>query len=165
MLRRAAITSLTLAALSGCGFRLRGSVSVPQFSMSVRGQISGVARALIARLRASGQSVWLAGDPKAPDSTDYVLVVSQDTRERAVRGSNASGQVREVNLTLSFRWSLVDAHDVERIAPNEIVLEQDMSFSETNVLGKTEEESALFETLQERAVQNVIRQLSRVPSP
>ena len=165
MLRRTALTSLALAALSGCGFRLRGSVSTPQYSLSVRGQVSGVARALINRLRSGGQSVWLAGDPKAPESTDYVLVVSQDTRQRAVRGSNASGQVREINLKLSFRWSLVDAQDVERIAPNEIVLEQDMSFSESKVLGKKEEENALFETLQERAVQNVIRQLARVPSP
>lgn len=165
MLRRTALTAVALATLTGCGFRLRGSVVAPQYSLSVRGSVGGVARLLISRLRASGQSVWLAGDPQAPAHVDYVLLISQDTRQRVVQGSNVSGQVRELNLKIDFRWSLVDANDVERLPPNTILLEQDMSFNETDVLGKAEEENALFTSLQERAVQRIISQLARVPKP
>jgi LPS-assembly lipoprotein len=165
MLRRTVLSSLALTTLGGCGFRLRGSVSAPTYTLSVRGPTGGVGRALVSRLRAGGQGVWLAGDPKAPATTDYVLVIREDSRQRVVQGSNVSGQVRELNLKLNFRWSLLDANDVERLAPNDIVLEQDMSFNETDVLGKSEEEGALFDSLQERAVQRVISQLARVPQP
>lgn len=148
--------------LGACGFRLRGSVRMPNYPLLVRGETDATTLALIARLREGGVAVWLSGDPKAPDTIDHVLVVHQDRRQRVVQGSNSSGLVRELLLKVQFRWSLVNAKDEELIAPQELIEEQDMSYNETAALGKSEEEAALFESMQSRVVQTTIARLSRV---
>lgn len=162
MQRRTVLAAGAVMGLGACGFRLRASQRAPQLPLLVRGEIGATTLALIARLRADGQAVWLSGDPKAPPSVDAVLVVAQDHRQRVVLGASASGLVRELSLRLHFRWSLLDANDKERIAPQDFSVEQDMSFNESAALGKSEEEAALFQALQERAVRNTIARLARL---
>ena len=162
MQRRAVLLSLGASALSACGFRLRGSVRMPNYPLLVRGAANATTLALIARLREGGVQVWLNGDPKAPESVQHVLVVQHDRRIRTVQGANNSGLVRELLLKIEFRWSLVDAQDVELIAPQDMREEQDMSYNETAALGKSEEEAALFESMQTRVVQATISRLSNL---
>ena len=162
MQRRHALSLLGGLSLAGCGFRLRGSERLPRYPLLVRGQVGATAMALIARLRDGDQSVWLSGDPQAPAVVEHVLVILQDDRQRVVQGSNASGLVRELNLQLRFRWTLLDDQSQEIIAPQDMMVDQDMSYNESAALGKSEEENALFQVLQDRVVRNTISRLSRV---
>lgn len=166
MQRRTLLGALSLglstAGLSACGFRLRGSVRTPQFALLIQGASAETARRLIEQLRSGGTPVWRSGDEQAPANVQHILVIHRDERQRVVQGSSASGQVRELRLKLNFRWSLIDDQDQEIVAPQDLLYEQDMSFNEADALGKSEEEAALFASMQERAIQATISRLSRV---
>lgn len=162
MQRRALLATVAVTGLSACGFRLRGAVRTPSFALLISGRPAGTGMALMARLRAAGTSVWFSGDPKAPATVNHILVIESDTRQRVVQGSNTSGLVRELKLKLNFSWRLVNAQDMELLAPQSLSYEQDMSFNESAALGKAEEENSLFEAMQERAVQATIARLARV---
>jgi LPS-assembly lipoprotein len=102
------------------------------------------------------------GESQPAGAADYTLVVIDDQRIRTVQATNTSGQVRELKLRVQFRWTLVDTENKEVLPPQTALYEQDLSFNETQALGKAEEEALIFETLQQRAVAAVINQLARI---
>ena len=162
MRRRTLLLSAAAGALSGCGFRLRGATSLPTFGVRITGSTGAVAKALTKQLQRSGAKVTSDEDPQPGVDADYTLVVIDDQRVRTVQATNTSGQVREIKLRVQFRWTLVDLNNNEVLAPQTSLYEQDLSYSETQALGKTEEEALIFETLQQRTVAAVMNQLARV---
>ena len=162
MWRRTLLLSIAASAVSACGFRLRGVASVPTFALRIASGKGGVARALVKQLRQSGVAVSVDGESQPAGAADYTLVVIDDQRIRTVQATNTSGQVRELKLRVQFRWTLVDTENKEVLPPQTALYEQDLSFNETQALGKAEEEALIFETLQQRAVAAVINQLARI---
>jgi len=130
----------------------------------VAGSPGPIARALVQELRQNKSNVALLGsNGPAPTRGDrYTLLVLQDQRVRSIQGTNSTGQVREIKLLLQFRWSLVGPEGKEVLAPRSITFEQDLSFSESQALGKEQEEEAIFQTLQARAIDNTVSQLTRI---
>lgn len=162
MWRRTLLLSAVAGTLGACGFRLRGTTGQPAYALRITGASGPVTQALIKQLRRDKVAVTVDGDAPAAGEADYTLVVLDDQRIRTVQATNTSGQVREIRLRVEFRWTLVDAKNNEIVAPTTALYEQDLSFSEVQVLGKADEEASNFETLQQRTVTNVINQLSRV---
>jgi len=157
-------------ALGGCGFRLRGQGVVYAFR-TVRIEATAatpLVNELVAQLRASGLLVTgsvvptLAGTPATPTPPEIVLQLLQDQRERVVVGSTASGQVRELQLRQRLRFRLQTAAGRELLAPTEMLHERDLSFSETQVLGKEMEEALLFQDMQTAAVRQLLYRLAAI---
>ena len=92
-----------------------------------------------------------------------VLEMVTDAREKSVVASTAAGQVREVQLRARFNFRLRSASGTELIAPREILLNRDMSYSETIALAKEQEEAALYRAMQSDIVAQVMRRLAAVP--
>ena len=164
MQRRTWILAGLATTLGACGWRLRGANRSINYPLLVAGSPGPVARALVQQLRQSQSNVALLGsNGPAPTRGDrYTLLVLQDQRVRSIQGTNSTGQVREIKLLLQFRWSLVDPEGQEVLAPRSITFEQDLSFSESQALGKEQEEEAIFQTLQARAIDNTVSQLTRI---
>lgn len=159
---------LGLAALPGCGFRLRGSaLALPFQSLRLAGLSDGaLARSLKPLLAGSNVRVVdapAAGTPPpdgpAPDA-DVVLEILEDRRERAVVGTTAAGQVREIQLRVRVRVRLRHAAGRELIGETELLEERDLSFTETQVLGKQAEEDLLYREMQAALAAQVMRRLS-----
>lgn len=162
MWRRTVLLSAVAGALSACGFRLRGAANLPAYALHVTGSLGPVANGLINHLQRGKVAVSANGGAQPAQANAYSLVVLDDQRIRNVQGTNTSGQVREIKLRVQFRWTLLDAKNNEVLPPRSSTYEQDLSFSESQVLGKTEEEAAVFETLQARTINNVMSQLARI---
>jgi len=88
--------------------------------------------------------------------------VLTDQRERSVVGQTASGQVRELQLRTRFRFRLANAAGKLLLEDVELLLERDISFTETAVLAKEAEEATLYRDMQSDIVQQVMRRLSAV---
>lgn len=157
---------LGTGALAGCGFALR---QAPRFAFSSLQMVGStgtpVARSLARELPAAGVRVVTAARPSTDTSVaDVVLTILVDQRERVVVGQLANGQVRELELRYRFRFSLANAAGRVLLEEDEILLERDISFSETAVLAKTAEEHAMFNDMQGDVTQQVMRRLASVKS-
>jgi LPS-assembly lipoprotein len=148
----------TSIALGGCGFALR---QAPTFSFDtvyvVDSLSSNVSRALQRELASSGIKI-VAGLPSGAPAKAVVLRVVADQRERTVVGQTTSGQVRE----LEFRFSLATPAGKRLIENQEILLQRDISFSETDVYAKAAEEQLMYADMQSDVVQQIMRRLAAV---
>ena len=171
-------TLLAAGLLGGCGFRLR---QAPSFAfttlMATLPATSPLRRELRTALVSSGITVVDASSPPPPQpggavpaqpvpppQADVVLDILADQREKSVVGSTAAGQVREFQLRLRFRFKLSTPKGKELIPESEILLQRDISYSESIALSKQEEEAELYRDMQTDVVQQVLRRLAAVRS-
>lgn len=156
---RRTLLALGLAAvLPGCGFALRQTPALPFKRMALAGfdARSPLAAELRERLAPGVQVV------DVPGQAEVVLQALLDKRERSVVASTAAGQVRELQLRVRLEFQLTSPGGRMLIAPTELLLRRDMSYSETAALGKAQEEAELFAAMQGDIVQQVLRRLAQV---
>ena len=167
--RRRALQQLAagvaLIGLSGCGYKLRQAPKFAFDSVRIAGNESTpVSRELRSALLANGLQVLTTATPAAGAPAQVVLTVVTDQRERVAVGQTAAGQVRELQLRTRFTFRLRTAADKELIEDTELLLERDLSFSETAVLSKDAEEALLYRDMATDLVQQVVRRLAAVKS-
>lgn len=158
----ASSASLALISLNGCGFALR---KAPDFAFTTL--YSGLAESsplgveLRRSLQATGK-VKVISDARLVNEAQVVLDVLLDQREKVVLSLNATGQVREFQLRLRFRFRLRTLAGKELIPATEIALQRDISFNESAVLAKEAEENLLYRDMQSDVVQQIMRRLAAV---
>ncbi len=148
---------LATAALAGCGFALRQTPPLPFARIHLAG--FDERSPLAAELRmALADAVQLV---PTPGQADVVLQALADRRERSIVASTAAGQVRELQLRLRFEFRVVTPGGRTLVAPSELLLSRDMSYSERVALAKAQEEAELYAAMQSDIVQQVLRRLVR----
>lgn len=163
MRRRLLLTLVAPAALAACGFQLRQAPDFAFDSIYIGAAESSTLGNELRRSMASGGKVKVV--PAAQlNSAEVLLDVLQEQREKVVVGLNASGEVREFQLRLRFRFKLRGRDGKELIAPTEILQQRDISFSESAVLAKEAEEALLYRDMQTDIVQQLMRRLAAVRS-
>lgn len=165
-MQRRALLSLTASAaalsLAGCGFQLR---KAPDFAFTTL--FSGLPESspLGVELRRSLEStrkVKVITDGRQIKDAQVILDVLGDQREKQVLSRNASGQVREFQLRMRFRFKLRTLAGKELIPETEILQQRDISFNESAVLAKEAEENLLYRDMQSDIVQQIMRRLAAV---
>lgn len=156
------LTVLLLAAvLAGCGFQLRGAQSsgLPYKSLYIALPETADVRVWLERyIRATG-GTELVDDGKAAEATFQQL---SDTRQKTILSVNAKGRVREYRLQLAYRFRIVNGKGQEIVAPNEISLSRDITYDDSNVLAKDQEEGLLWRDMNNDLVNQIMRRLSIV---
>ncbi len=165
LLRAASVGGVVaVALLGGCGFALREAPKLAFASLQFAGnENSSISRSLQREFEGAGirvlSSAAVASSGEVPDA---ILTVALDRRERVVVGQTDAGQVRELELRLRFRYTLSTPAGKLLQAPEELVVENDISFTETAALAKAAEESLVFTNMQEDVVQQVMRLVAAV---
>ncbi|MGZ8290117.1 MAG: LPS-assembly lipoprotein LptE, partial [Telluria sp.] len=144
MKRRTLIAFAGPLALAACGFELR---KAPDFAFNTifigAAQTSTLGNEL-KRSIASADDVAVV----PLDRAQVLLDVLADQREKVVVGLNASGQVREFQLRMRFRFRLRTPAGKELIPDTELLQQRDISFNESAVLSKEAEENLLYRDMQ-----------------
>ncbi|WP_137919765.1 LPS assembly lipoprotein LptE [Hydrogenophaga sp. 2FB] len=167
--RRRALQHLAAGAaavlgVSGCGFALRKAPTFAFQTVRIAGsENTPIARELRTALVTNGLTVLTTATP-ASAPAQVVLTVTVDQRERIAVGQTAAGQVRELQLRTRFTFRLRTANEKELIEDTELLLERDMTFSETAVLSKAAEEELLYRDMASDVVQQVVRRMAAVKS-
>jgi LPS-assembly lipoprotein len=91
-----------------------------------------------------------------------ILDVLSDQREKTVVGVNTSGQVREFQLRIRFKFKLRTKEGKELIPDTELLQQRDISFNESGALAKEAEEAILYRSMQSDIVQQTLRRLASV---
>lgn len=166
--RRHWLALSTVLALPGCGFALRGAPTFAFESLRVQGSDgTPVARELQQVLSDAGVRVFNSRLPASPEGEtgQVVLTVITDQRERSVVGQTAAGQVRELQLRTRFRFRLATAQGAQLLDETELLLERDISYTETAALAKEAEEALQYRDMQRDITQQVMRRLAAVTAP
>ena len=158
----AALAGLAVVALSGCGFKLRGSQVFAFQTLAVTPERNGLVAADL--IRYFGKSIVPLVPAPGTEPPQVIVDILQEARDKNVVGVNASGQVREfqLRLRLLFRVRLPDGREL--IVPTEISQQRDISFNESAVLAKEAEEVLLFRDMQNDILQQLLRRLAAIKS-
>jgi LPS-assembly lipoprotein len=158
-----ALAASSAAVLPACGFQLREAPNLPFNTMYANfSESSSLGQELKRALEASG--VRVISDNRQLQAAQVVLEVLQDQREKTVVGVNASGQVREFQLRVRFKFKLRGKDGNEVIPETELLLQRDISFNESGALAKEAEEGLIYRSMQSDVVQQALRRLSSVKS-
>jgi LPS-assembly lipoprotein len=162
LLRAAPLLPLAaLVTLPGCGFQLRGAPTFAFQRIYVSGGSSSFTNELRRYLKAQG-TVQVVEDSAQQNTADVILDVLQDQREKTVVGLTASGQSRELQLRVRVNYRLRTPQGREVTPSTEILMQRDMSFTESAVLAKEAEEAMVYRDLQSDIVQQLLRRLAAV---
>ena len=157
---RIVFTLLLAAVIAGCGFQLRGSNSnLPYKTLYIALPETADVRIWLQRyISATGQTKIV----DSPKDAEAVFQQLQDGRIKTILSVNAQGRVTEYRLQLNYRFRLVDAKGRELVAPNEINLSRDISYSDSNILAKDLEEGLLWRDMNNDLVNQIVRRLSLI---
>ena len=140
--------------LASCGFQLRGQASLPFDSLYVSGSSQFASQ--IARAVRAGSRTRIVGSPSEAQVT---LEILSEQRERAILSLSSGGRVREVTLSYRVAYRLFNQKNNEYGPAGEILLRRDLSYTDTDVIAKEQEEGLLYRDMQNDAVQQLVRRL------
>jgi len=163
LLQRAALSAFAGVA-AGCGFRLRGSANIPFETMALQGAENTSFAVELKRSILANRNVRIVDDPKLAQAILQIAGISQ---ERRILSLSGAGRVREFQLIYRVSYRVHDGKGRELIAPGEVVLRRDITFDDSQVLAKEQEEILLVRDMQSDAVQQLLRRIaaaSRTPA-
>ena len=158
--RKILLLALALA-VAGCGFRMRGTAEVPFESLYVPGATAGIALDLKRNLQA-GTRARVVDDPKTADA---VLLFIEESRQKEILSLTSAGRVREFQLRYRVGFRVHDGKGTDFVPPSTIQLTRDVTFNDTEILAKEQEEQLLFRDMQSDMVQQIIRRLAAAKLP
>lgn len=156
---------LMLALLLGaCGFHLRGqgTFALPFQSLYVKSSndyapfITELKRAIEAN------SVQITD---APEQAQLTLHIVSETVNKQILSLSGGGRVREFRLHYRISLRAYDLKQDDWLAAEEIMLQRDFSYDDTQVLAKEQEEVLLYQNMRSDAVQQVLRRLNHAKPP
>jgi LPS-assembly lipoprotein len=142
--------------LAGCGFRLRGVATVPFETLYIPSAQSGIALDLKRNIQA-GTNAKVIDDPAKADA---VLQFTEETRQKEVLSLTGTGKVREFQLRYRVGFRVHDGKGVDYVPHSTIQLLRDVTFNDTEILAKEQEEQILFRDMQADMVQQILRRLA-----
>ena len=148
------------AQLAACGFELRKAPELRFKTIQLAGFAprSPLALALRANIDSSTTTTVVDALPQA----QVVLESLEDVRDKVVVASTAVGQVTEFSLRERFVFRLRSVNGRELMPRTGILLNRDLSYTESAALGKEQEEAFLYRAMQSDIVQQVLRRLASV---
>ncbi len=154
------LTALPLAALvAGCGFKLRGSggALLPYNTFHIAlPENSEVGIWLRRYIEGSGSTKLVANAKDA----EGVFQQLYDNRQKAILSLNAQGLVREYRLEMRYGFRIINNKGQELVPANEVTLSRDITFNDSSVLAKDQEEAFLWRDLNNDLVNQILRRLS-----
>ncbi len=160
---------LVLAVAAGCGFKLRGALSVdlPFKTVYVAGvpETSPFAQVLKSQLRANGIGVV---PEEYKDRAQVILRVLGDQQMKTVVAVNPSGLAREYRLTYRLGFRVEGGNGMELYPATTIELMREISFNPQTpqeVLSKEQEDALLIRDMQNDAAIQVLQRLSTIRVP
>jgi len=159
--RRTALQRIALLAFAGaaagCGFKLRGSANIPFETMALQGAENTAFAVELKRSILANRNVRIVDDPKQAQAILQIAGISQ---ERRILSLSGAGRVSEFQLIYRVSYRVHDGKGREFIPPGEVVLRRDITFNDSQVLAKEQEEILLVRDMQSDAVQQLMRRLS-----
>ena len=160
-LLRGLLALLVAAALAGCGFQLRGAAKLPFDTLYLPGAGGGIALELKRNLQA-GTGTRVVDSAREAQA---VREVTQELRQKDILSLTGTGRVREFSLRYVVGYRVHDGKGREFVPPGVVTLRRDVSFNDSAVLAKENEEALLWQDMQSDMVQQIMRRVAAARAP
>ena len=164
MLSRRVATLMVLIltmALSACGFQLRGQYTLPFASVYVSSPGASVVTTALKRELTNSPARLMP----TPKDADAQLNIIEDRRDRQILSLSGAGRVREYELKLRVSYQLVDAKGSVFIPTSEIQLSRILSYDDSRIIAKQQEEALLYQDMERDAVGQILRRMAAIKRP
>ena len=150
-------------AVSACGFQLRGSYSLPYESLYIGvPDVSVVGAGLKRQIRSSGSTRLTDTAQEA----QAIFLQTAEAKEPIILSLSSAGRVREKRLRYRFAYRVVDNKGRDLVAPGMVELTRDLTYADSDILAKAQEEDLLWRDMENDLVQQLMRRLATAkPSP
>jgi LPS-assembly lipoprotein len=85
---------------------------------------------------------------------------TEETRQKEILSLTGTGRVREFQLRYRVGFRVSDNKGGDYVPQNTIILTRDITFNDTEILAKEQEEQLLFRDMQSDMVQQIMRRLA-----
>jgi len=158
---RTALAVALLLALAACGFKLRGTADVPFETIYLPGATGGIALDL-------KRNIQVGTNAKVVDNAaqaEAVMQFTEEAKQKEVLSLTGTGKVREFQLRYRVGFRVHDGKGGEYVPQSTIQLTRDVTFNDTEILAKEQEEQLLFRDMQSDMVQQILRRLAAAKRP
>ncbi|MBL8473688.1 MAG: hypothetical protein KF778_01110 [Rhodocyclaceae bacterium] len=152
---------LLCALLAGCGFHLRGKQDLPFQSIYVPDTRGSELSALLKRGIQTSSRAQVVESPKEAEA---IIVILTSGREKSILSVSGAGRVREYELRERFAFRVIDNKGEIIVPEGEIIIRRDMTYDDTKILAKQQEEAVIYRDMQKDLVQQVLRRLAAARS-
>ena len=159
MKRRLLVALAGAPLLAACGFKLRGSQTLPIEKIYLALPVNSPMGAEMSRLLRSSTNAQVVPDRK---DAQAVFELLSETREREVLAINAQGRVTEYQLRLRVRFRVTDTNAGELLGPTDLIARRDITFNESDLLAKESEESLLYRDMQSDLVRQMVNRIAAI---
>jgi LPS-assembly lipoprotein len=144
--------------IAACGFHLKGDIALPFASVSVS---SAGASQIASRLK---RDIANSATPLAESAKDAgaQLNIASEKRERQILSLSGAGRVREYQLKLTVQYQLADATGKVFIPTSEIQLQRILTYDDSQIIAKQQEEAQLFKDMEKDAAQQILRRMMAI---
>jgi len=158
---RTALAVALLLALAACGFKLRGTADVPFETIYLPGATGGIALDLKRNIQIGTNAKVVDDAAKA----QAVMQFTEEAKQKEVLSLTGTGKVREFQLRYRVGFRVHDGKGGEYVPQSTIQLTRDVTFNDTEILAKEQEEQLLFRDMQSDMVQQILRRLAAAKRP
>ena len=152
---------MLLLALAACGFKLRGTADVPFETIYLPGATGGIALDLKRNIQIGTNAKVVDDAAKA----QAVMQFTEEAKQKEVLSLTGTGKVREFQLRYRVGFRVHDGKGGEYVPQSTIQLTRDVTFNDTEILAKEQEEQILFRDMQTDMVQQILRRLAAAKKP
>ena len=152
------VLALAIAIAGGCGYQLRGAVSLPPDLDAIRiAAPTDIRNALVQLLDGGGVRVQ-----PADGSTGALLRISDERFDRRVLSVNPdTGKESEFELAYQVVFEVTGAEGEELVPEQTVSLIRDYVFDPDAVLGKSREQNVLRAEMRRDAAAQIVRRIER----
>jgi LPS-assembly lipoprotein len=148
--------------LSGCGFQLRGSYTLPFDTLYIALPKTNELHAMLRRSIEASTRTRLVDSAKG---AQVILTITGDQQAKNILSLNTSGRVREFQLVRTVSFRLHDPAGRDWLPASQFAIRRDISFNDAEVLAKESEEVLLWRDMQNDLAQQLLRRLSAANPP
>jgi len=156
MNRRLFLAAIPVALVAGCGFQLRRLDGMPFASLYLDAPSGSLVAQRIRSALAANKHVRLAA---RIDEAEAVLKLSQEVRSKTILSLSGAGRVTEYRLGLRLTYSISTRDERMLAEPENIELNRDMTYDDSQLLAKGAEEQLLYRDMDDGAARRILRRL------
>ena len=157
-----ALIALPVLFTSACGFKLRGSVSIPYKVIAITGVPSPLLRADLEMMILTGSDSKVANNAK---DADLILEIISEVNSREILAYNAAGQISAYRLNSRIAFRANDQNGVDVVPESEIYVTRDMDFSVSTVLASDVQQQQFTNSMRMDLSLQILRRISAAAKP
>ena len=157
-----ALIALPAFFTTACGFKLRGSVSIPYKSIVIAGNPSPLLRSDLEMMILTGSDSRVVNNSK---DADLILEIISEVSSREILAYSSTGQISAYRLNSRVAFMATDQNGVDVVPESEIYVTRDMDFSVSTVLSTDVQQQQFTNEMRSNLALQILRRISATAKP